>query len=284
MGSMRVLLAANPSPDSDGDKGLPVVICLHSLGSNRMEVWPRVRDMARRGYLAIAVESRYHGDRTPRGMHGMEAYKRALVQAWKNGATQPFLFDTLWDLRCLVDYLLSRDDVDPARIGITGISMGGMLAWLAAASDPRIAVSVPVIGVQNFKWAMQNDKFQGRVDSIPWVFEAAAKDLNRTQVDSEVVEKVWYRICPWLLPAFDAPFSLPLIAPRPLLVINGELDNRCPMEGLTEPMETTRQEYSRMKSGDNFKFYIEKGVGHQITERMEKEADKWFDRFLLNPK
>lgn len=48
----------------------------------------------------------------------------------------------------LLDYLQTRPDVDPARIGITGVSLGGMHSWLAAALDERIAVAAPMIGVQ----------------------------------------------------------------------------------------------------------------------------------------
>lgn len=33
-----------------------------------------------------------------------------------------------------------------------------------------------------------------------------------------------------MLEAWDAPYSLPLLAPRPLLIANGELDPRCPMQ------------------------------------------------------
>ena len=35
--------------------------------------------------------------------------------------------------------------------GITGISLGGMHAWLAAFADERIAAAAPVIGVQSFR-------------------------------------------------------------------------------------------------------------------------------------
>ena len=42
----------------------------------------------------------------------------------------------------------SGRDVDGARIGITGVSLGGMHSWLAAAADARIAVAAPMIGVQ----------------------------------------------------------------------------------------------------------------------------------------
>lgn len=61
---------------------------------------------------------------------------------------RPFLLDNVWDLGVLLDYLETRPDVDAARIGITGVSLGGMHSWLAAALDARIAVAAPMIGVQ----------------------------------------------------------------------------------------------------------------------------------------
>ena len=61
---------------------------------------------------------------------------------------RPFLLDNVWDVMILLDYLETRPDVDSARIGITGVSLGGMHSWLAAALDERIAVAAPMIGVQ----------------------------------------------------------------------------------------------------------------------------------------
>ena len=48
----------------------------------------------------------------------------------------------------LLDYLETRSDVDASRIGMTGLSLGGMHTWLAAALDDRVAVAAPMIGVQ----------------------------------------------------------------------------------------------------------------------------------------
>ncbi|GFH08541.1 uncharacterized protein LOC101504608, partial [Haematococcus lacustris] len=135
----------------------------------------------------------------------------------------------VWDLLHLVDYLVTRPEVDPKRIGITGVSLGGMHAWLAAVADPRLAAVAPMMGVQGWLWAVEHDSWQGRVDSVPQVFRTAAQDMGKPEVDSAVVCAVWQRLTPGLLDVYDAPLSLPALCPRPLLVVTGATDERCPM-------------------------------------------------------
>lgn len=53
----------------------------------------------------------------------------------------------LWNSIRAVDFLESLPEVDPARIAIVGASSGATQAILAAAVDPRIAVSVPVVKI-----------------------------------------------------------------------------------------------------------------------------------------
>ncbi|CAH8353495.1 unnamed protein product [Eruca vesicaria subsp. sativa] len=205
---------------------------------------------------------------------------QALISSWKNGNTMPFIFDTVWDLIKLAEYLTQRKDIDPQRIGITGISLGGMHAWFAAAVDTRYSVAVPLIGVQGFKWAIENDAWQARVNSIKPLFEEAKIDMGKSEIDKEVVEKVWDRIAPGLASKFDAPYSLPVIDPRPLYLLNGAEDPRCPLGGLVIPAKRAKTAYKKAMSPGNFKFVAEDGVGHQVTSFMIKESSDWFDKFL----
>ena len=45
------------------------------------------------------------------------------------------------ELRAL-NYLASRPEVDPTRLGVTGMSMGSTKAWWLAALDPRVRLSL----------------------------------------------------------------------------------------------------------------------------------------------
>ncbi|KAJ3683104.1 hypothetical protein LUZ60_013331 [Juncus effusus] len=261
---------------NDENKKRPAIVFLHSSYVCKEWLRPLLEAYASRGYVSIAIDSRYHGERAKT----YTTYLDALVSAWRNGLTMPFIFDTVWDLIKLADYLVTRDDIDPCRIGITGESLGGMHAWFAAAADTRYSVVVPIIGIQGFRWAIENNKWQARADSIKPLFEAARIDLGKNSVDKQVVEKVWDRIAPGLDSQFDAPFSVPIIAPRPLLILNGADDPRCPLLGLETPKERAMEAYENLGSPEKFKLIAEPGIGHQMSANMVKEASDWFDKFM----
>ncbi|KAK4716423.1 hypothetical protein R3W88_014761 [Solanum pinnatisectum] len=244
-------------------KKRPAIVFLHS--TNKCKEWlrPLLQAYASRGYIAVAIDSRYHGERAT----NMTTYCDALISSWEKGDTMPFIYDT-------------REDIDSSRIGITGESLGGMHAWFAAFADTRYSVVVPIIGVQGFRWAIEHDRWQARVDSIKDVFEEARSDLGKNEIDKEVVEKVWDRIAPGLASQFDSPYTVPVIAPRPLLILNGEEDRRCPIAGLDIPTSSVRNACADAECPLNFKLIAQAGIGHQMTPLMVKEASNWFDRFL----
>ncbi len=256
----------------------PVVIVLHGTGANKENQLPLLHDLAKRGFLAVAIDGRHHGARTKAGS-GSAEYHEAMLNAWFGSKKLPFLYDTAWDVMRLVDYLGTRDDVDAARIGLIGFSKGGMEGYLAAAADPRIAVVVPCIGVQSFKWALDNESWRSRVDTFKPAIEAAAKDEGEA-VNAAFVRRFYDRVVPGIYGPFDGPAMLPLIAPRPLLVINGDADPRTPLPGVNECLTAARTAYRAADAEAKLQVILQPQTGHKVTVEARQAAVDWFVKWL----
>jgi fermentation-respiration switch protein FrsA (DUF1100 family) len=251
------------------------VIVLHGTGDSKEGMEPLLEALAARGFLAVAIDGRYHGERAA----GPNAYPQAILRAYRTGQEHPFLYDTVWDAMRLVDYLETRSDVDRARIGLMGISKGGMETYLAAAVDPRIAAAVPVIGVQSFAWALANNAWQARVETIFPAVAGAARD-GLTSVDRDFVQDFYDRVVPGIYDEFDAPAMLPLIAPRPLLVVNGDSDPLTPLPGVEESAKAAESAYRRAAAPEKFRLLVQPDTGHEFPPTAQRTALDWLARWL----
>ena len=256
----------------------PVVIALHGTGGSKANMLALCRKLAERGFIAVAIDAPYHGER--KSSKGQNDYNDAIVRAWRGDGEHPFYYDTVWDVMRLVDYLATRDDVDPARIGLIGISKGGIETYLAAAADPRIAVAVPCIGMQSFRWALDQNDWQGRIGTIQPAFDAIAKSAGVTNADSAFVKKFYDRVVPGIYSEFDGPEMLNLIAPRPLLIINSDADNHTPLPGVNKCVAAAQKIYAADHAGDRFFSIIQKNTGHQVKSDSERAAIEWFSKWL----
>jgi dienelactone hydrolase len=264
------------------DKKLPVVISLHGTGGNKEGQRGLLNELARKGIIGVAIDARYHGERSG-GAKGSAAYVDAITRAWKvkQGEPQehPFYYDTCWDLWRTVDYLLTRPDVDAKNIGMIGFSMGGIETWLAAAVDDRVKVSVPAIGVQSFRWSLENDKWQGRANTIKGSHLAAAKDIGEAEVNQKVCRALWSKVIPGILDEFDCPSMIRLFAGRPLLILNGETDPNCPLPGAQIAFGSAEEAFKSAGASDKLKIMIAK-VGHTVTPEQRSAAIDWFEKWL----
>lgn len=274
-------------PNNANRHRLPCVVVLHGTGQSptTRKYLSFITCLARRGFLTIGMTSRHHGTRAK----SSDAYTDALLSAFRRNRdpylpvsshTHPFIYDTACDLLSVADYLCLRNDVDVDALGITGVSLGGMHAWFAAALDVRWRAVAPLIGVHSFSHSVENDIFQARIASVHPLFEKAAEDLSRP-VDRQTVKQVWNTICPYLLHGFDVA-ALALICPRRVFIANGECDARCPVLGLRELVARAREaSWSPRGKDDCLVVNVYDGVGHQVTELMWDDCVRFLEYALL---
>jgi dienelactone hydrolase len=256
----------------------PVVICLHGTGGSTANMAALCRKLAERGFIAVAIDAPYHGER--KSGKGETDYDDAIVRAFHGSGEHPFFYDTVWDVMRLVDYLQTRDDIDPARIGLIGYSKGGIETYFVAAADPRIAVAVPCIGMESFRWALDNNDWLGRIGTIQPAFDAIAKENGVTKPDSAFVKEFYDRVVPGIAGEFDGPQMLALIAPRPLLMINSDSDNHTPLPGVQECVAAAEKIYAADNATNSFAVIIQKNTGHAVKPESERAAIEWFVKWL----
>lgn len=112
-----------------GDGPFPGVVVLHILGGDFELSRTIARAMSRKRIACLFVKMPYYGER--RG-----ASKRRMIskipQESVAGMTQGVL-----DIRRAAAWLAARPEVDPDRLGVQGISLGGIMSALSAAGEPR---------------------------------------------------------------------------------------------------------------------------------------------------
>ncbi|MEC0225662.1 alpha/beta hydrolase family protein [Paenibacillus alba] len=93
----------------------------------------------------------------------------------------PFRNDWEKVITPVVDYLLTRPEVDPQRIALMGMSLGGYLAPRAAAFEHRLAACIANDGVFSFKFSDMgrepDEEFEGDLNNQAFNMEDFARDL-----------------------------------------------------------------------------------------------------------
>jgi dienelactone hydrolase len=269
-------------PDQKKFKGRrPVVVVLHGTGNNKEngQIADIVLTAARAGFIGVAIDGRFHGERTRAG-NGAAEYNEAIAQAFRSGQGHPLYYDTTWDVMRLIDYLETRKDVDAARIGLTGISKGGIETYLTAAADPRVAVAVSYIGVQSFAWGLENGQWRARVATFEDGFEAAAKSAGKSPRSADFAREFYQRVAPGIDGKFDGGEMLRLISPRPFLFVNGDSDANTPIGGVRQAAEVAHSKYAADGKGDNLVLIVQVNTPHRVNPSSIDAGIAWFVRWL----
>ena len=109
----------------------PGVVVLHILGGDFLLSETIANHLAQHGIAALFVKMPYYGER--RSAKSPRRMISRVPQESVEGMTQGVL-----DIRRATAWLGVRPEVDPGRLGITGISLGGIMSALGAAAEPRL--------------------------------------------------------------------------------------------------------------------------------------------------
>lgn len=204
--------------------------------------------MARSGFAVFSFDPFGQGER------GVSTRDHRRVSSLLVGVSQQGFAE--YETQCAIEYLLTRPEVDPKRIGMTGASGGGYNTWITASLDDRIRVAVPVVGTSQF--ALQI-RFSRRVD---WYH--AAEHCH---------------FVPGLITFADNHELLAMAAPRPLLVINSTTD---PGFVSGTVVDYGRSLYAAHGMAERFGYFNDPSSGHGYQQRKREAAYGWFLRYLMD--
>ena len=213
--------------------------------------------LAQAGYVVMAVDCYAFGQRQTQTTHPNVPPGRETELAW----FKKFLWEgkTLWGMMLRDDllalnYLLTRPEVDPARVGTTGMSLGGSRATWLAALDERIKVVIPVAQMTRYRdFAARGDFSQHSVYYyVPGVLQ--------TDVDMEVI--------------------VGLAAPRAQIILIGDSDPLSPIEGVRTIISFAQQVYGLYNASEQFQAVVYEGVGHTYSREMFQAMLEGFRIYL----
>ena len=134
--------------------------------------------------------------------------------------------------------------------------------------------------MQSFRWSLENGAWQGRARTIQSAHRAAAQDLGEPEVNARVCRELWNKVIPGILDQFDCPSMIRLFAGRPLLILNGDTDQNCPLEGAKLAFAAAEEAYKQAGVSDKLKIMVAKGTGHAVTAQQRQAALDWFEKWL----
>lgn len=235
---------------------------------------PTSTELVRRGYVVIAIDAFMFGERRlmmdadlkygwDRSKYGEQevAQLNARCRAKESTLAKSMVFAgcswpgvVFWDDLRTVDYLVTRPEVDPARIGCCGVSMGGYRTLYLAALDERVRAAC-VVG-----------------------FMSTVRPMLHAHIDTHS----WVHFLPGLHNWLDLPDVAVLHAPQPLMVQQCRQDGLFTLDGMQSALDRIAAGYEKAGVAERFVGRMV-DTTHTFNRAMQDDCFAFFDRHLKQP-
>lgn len=249
-----------PQPLSPGQRLPAILYCSGHTDDGYRGYQTTIVNLVKKGFIVFAFDPVGQGERLqyPNPASGKSTLNGPTAEHASAGTQALITGDTLtgsmvWDGIRAVDYLVSRPEVDPARLGITGRSGGGTQSSMIAAADDRIYAAAPEDYLTNFTRLLQSIGPQ----------------------DAE--QNLWQPIANH----FDHADFLIIRAPKPALMIttSNDIFN---IQGSLDTAAEIRRCYLAYGKTENF-IRIEDDAPHVSTVKNREAMYAFFQTYLQNP-
>jgi pimeloyl-ACP methyl ester carboxylesterase len=213
-------------------------------GRSYLQPVPYAKVLTDLGYAGLCIDHWVFGERSHTTEQDM--FKAML---WHGQVLWGMM---VYDSVRALDWLIERPDVDRARIGTLGISMGSTMAWWLAALDERVKVTVDICCLTDFHTLVAKKGLAGH--------------------------GVYYYV-PRLLKHFTTAQINTLIAPRAHLGLAGIQDKLTPVEGLDVIDRELTRIYAEAGHPERWKL-LRYDVGHMETPEGRQEIIAFLKRFI----
>ena len=247
----------------NGAKKAPAIIYCsgHSDNGYRSRGYlNEILNFVKKGFIVFAFDPmgqgerlQYYNPKTKKSRFRWPSYEHSYpgAQLFITGNTLANYF--IWDGIRAVDYLLTRKEVDPGRLGITGRSGGGTQSAYIAAFDDRIKAAAPENYITNMKRLFQA---MGPQDAEQNFFSAIDRGLDMADL-------------------------LAVRAPKPMLVVTTSQD-MFPIQGAIETCAEVARMYKTYGKPENFSMVTD-DAPHASTLKNREASYVFFQKALENP-
>lgn len=235
------------------DYRIPAIIIIHGYKARKLKIEKEIaRKVAQRKMAGIVFILPYHSLRKPKNISSGKFFISDDLIKVRETFRQ-----TIIDIRCLIDWLEKRDEIDRERIGIMGISLGAIVTNLAMGVDERIRAGVSVLGGGNFPEILWKS-----ILTIPLKIKLLYKGINKKTLSQnlEIIDPITFSY---------------RNRPRRVLMINGRLDLILPPSCAEDLWEALgKPEIKWLWSGHYSVLFIKNKVIRESLDYLERELKK----------